>query len=462
MKMHPLDEPSSPARSTWVPGDSLEIDLTDTIRTRRQLARAAWIAYFFALSGLFFIPIGIVLALVTGSWSGVLLLLLPVLEFAWMAVLGRAVARGSRIAAVLLLLLVVSGSIYAVLYEIRHGARMWTPVSAEAAADGEEKVPVALMIPVLAGLCYLPARAVGAAFHYSGRPGLAGKTSGGKLRRSGRRSVLHHDRALQNVSLFVSGCLLWGLGLLVLLLGLLGGLAVNGLTFVGFAVFALLAYAGGRLLTDARRAAALRAAELRARDPRPPVLLLRSFLDDDTRIGRSVRLATIVDRRRYTLEELIADEMSQYGPVVAFGRPAEALPPLGAAREYAGEGEWQSRILGLLAEAALIVCIPGSSEGLLWEWERIIELGALPKVIFVFPPLHPETNGQRLRPLAETSGHPALAELCASPGLPRALACRFGADGLRFLVTSAYRYEAAYRLALATVSESRPAPRAAA
>ncbi len=133
--------------------------------------------------------------------------------------------------------------------------------------------------------------------------------------------------------------------------------------------------------------------EMRARDPRPPVLFLRSFDDESRRI---------TDQGGPNLERVLTDAVRPYGPFIGIGRPGE-LRPSGAAREYFPDHAWQGAVLKLMDEAGLIVVMPGLTKGLDWEMQRLAEHGRLRKTIFVFPPSSGPDRYERLRAvLAET------------------------------------------------------------
>ena len=141
-----------------------------------------------------------------------------------------------------------------------------------------------------------------------------------------------------------------------------------------------------RLWRRSRQYGALGADEAMARDPRPPVLYLRSFADDGASmieasrwslIRRGTRLAAPV-----TPEQEIAEFLARIGPVVAIGKPGEPLPELGAARLYVSDEQWQDKVLELMRQAALVVVRLGASPGLLWEIERSLE--RLPRRRLVF------------------------------------------------------------------------------
>jgi hypothetical protein len=140
----------------------------------------------------------------------------------------------------------------------------------------------------------------------------------------------------------------------------------------------------------ARRHALRSTSELLAVDRRRPVLFLRSFADENLGV-----LAPWYDIRGWPakkrwhsmrFEPALQVLLAHHGPLVAIGQPGEALPELGAAREYALGDEWRDRVEQLIADAQLIVVIAGASQGLTWELERVARLGATSKLMIVLPP----------------------------------------------------------------------------
>ncbi len=141
------------------------------------------------------------------------------------------------------------------------------------------------------------------------------------------------------------------------------------------AVIAVLVVLAWRLWRRSRQYGALGADEAMARDPRPPVLYLRSFADDgETLMGeqswwmrRGAAIAAPV-----TPEQEMADLLDAVGPVVAIGKPGEPLPELGAARLYVSDDQWQAKVQELMKQARLVVVRLGASPGLLWEIEQAL------------------------------------------------------------------------------------------
>jgi len=112
-------------------------------------------------------------------------------------------------------------------------------------------------------------------------------------------------------------------------------------------------------------------------DPRPPVLYLRAFQEDDS--TDTTPLGT-----RY--ESLLVSVLEQAGNVVAIGRPGEAEAPDGATRIYVGDKDWKEEVVALIKKAQIVVFqahvivpekqsvtqSPRISEGLFWEFQTLV------------------------------------------------------------------------------------------
>jgi hypothetical protein len=156
-------------------------------------------------------------------------------------------------------------------------------------------------------------------------------------------------------------------------------------TFTGLLVLSF-------LCRIAQRYFAPRAAAALLKDSRRPILLLRSFKDENVRILAgsmpiviaNAPLVVPVPRR---LDEFLADSLRSFGPVIAIGRPKELLPSLGAAREYASDDNWASLVERRICEAQIVIAMLGGTEGFAWEMSAIPRLSAKQKLILVVPPL---------------------------------------------------------------------------
>jgi len=150
-------------------------------------------------------------------------------------------------------------------------------------------------------------------------------------------------------------------------------------------VLMVLVVVAWRLWRRSRQYGAIDADEAMRRDPRPPVLYLRSFADDGEALfgepskwlRRGANLAAPVNA-----EQEIADILDAIGPVVAIGKPGEPLPELGAARLYVADDQWQAKVGELMRKARLVVLRVGSTPGLLWEIEQALERLPRQRVVF--------------------------------------------------------------------------------
>jgi hypothetical protein len=75
--------------------------------------------------------------------------------------------------------------------------------------------------------------------------------------------------------------------------------------------------------------------------------------------------------------------------VVAIGDPAlkDERAPLGAARDFAADTEWQAKAVDLMRAASIVVAAIGQTEGFAWEIDRIVNAGLRSKLILLVPPV---------------------------------------------------------------------------
>ena len=71
--------------------------------------------------------------------------------------------------------------------------------------------------------------------------------------------------------------------------------------------------------------------------------------------------------------------------VMAAANPEQELQPLGAELVYLPQNNWKLYIEKYIKQTKLIFIIPGGSNGLITELEKIIKLNCLDKVVFIFP-----------------------------------------------------------------------------
>lgn len=121
-------------------------------------------------------------------------------------------------------------------------------------------------------------------------------------------------------------------------------------------------------------------------------MFLRSFNQDDDRVpvtggDRFARWPAGINRSR-TLDELLLEHGSPYGPVLAIGDPRDPVPPLGAARVFVPErgNGWQDVVRGLVDASKCVVMCPNTGRGVQWELDLIASSTARLTVIFLASP----------------------------------------------------------------------------
>jgi hypothetical protein len=139
-------------------------------------------------------------------------------------------------------------------------------------------------------------------------------------------------------------------------------------------LFAGVAWGGYQLRLLGVRAASSEAEQLLAQDPRPLVLYLRSFEDDESSQEEfDLPIFRLLLGRRD--EDRLMRMISQFGPVIAVGRPGEWLPPAGAARLSVTAPDWRAEVERLCKQARIVVLRVGFTDGFWWEvrhvWERV-------------------------------------------------------------------------------------------
>jgi hypothetical protein len=210
---------------------------------------------------------------------------------------------------------------------------------------------------------------------------------------------------------------------LLFCLGIVGMLGIpvlrqNGASWLVTAGAAGLIGIAFSLAADAsRRAKQLRAKteeEARTRDPRPPVVYLREFWQDNQRDGESMAFG--IDSSR---EQSLVRALAAAGPVIALERPGDRLPPPGAARRKVS-GDWKAVVREWIAEAAAVVIVAGRSPNLRWELEQCLS-GIEPKRLVIVAAYPDDRAGREAyRAFGEMwtslSPHP-LPELAVGSGL---------------------------------------------
>ena len=152
-----------------------------------------------------------------------------------------------------------------------------------------------------------------------------------------------------------------------------------------------------KMFTFARKMMARSANGVLAVDSRKPIVYLRPFVADDARNRDAFfPLESRWDFNPYSpaswlrlqppfLEEIICEGLSYVAPVMAIGRPGEKLPNLGAARVYVEDDLWKQEVDRMLRISRFACLVIGSSTGLRWELERILDAGDERKLLVAIP-----------------------------------------------------------------------------
>ncbi len=162
----------------------------------------------------------------------------------------------------------------------------------------------------------------------------------------------------------------------------------------------------GILLASARSLIAASAEEVLAADARAPVIYMRSFKDDDaggsTAVFPPLRWQMgFLPKTARTEEEVLAGMLNDFGPVVTIGKPEEKLRPLGAARMYVSNQEWQEKASALIRSARMVVLRLGQTEGFWWELEHTIRQVNPHQLIVLVPLIRDRAAREAVRRRAE-------------------------------------------------------------
>jgi hypothetical protein len=205
------------------------------------------------------------------------------------------------------------------------------------------------------------------------------------------------------------------------------------------------------LLVRARRYFQISADSLLAIDTRPPILFLRSFTDDE-RVKYRNSQSALLD---FSLETRLAGHFMRFGPFIAVGSPQETIPQPGAARVLLSEDEWQSRVLGWIESANLIVMYCGTTQWVNWELQKIIERHRSTSLILMIPELRGLRASKRRQDIANRVQQLREAfrntewdeELGGYNDFGSVRAMLFRADGSMVIIRSRSRKRDSYHLA---------------
>jgi hypothetical protein len=213
-------------------------------------------------------------------------------------------------------------------------------------------------------------------------------------------SYVGKKRGVASLLYFGVAVLNLGLVLLLVLPTMIGSQPDQGETFNPLILYGVmiallllnLVGAGAFLARLADRRATTLYQNVRDWDERAPIVFLRAFDQDAARLRTRggdlfARWPAGVGRSR-TLDEILLEHGSPYGPVIAIGDPRDPTPPLGAARVFVeGAGEqWQDVVRALAGASRAIVMCPNHGEGVQWELDLITQAGGRLQTIFLASP----------------------------------------------------------------------------
>lgn len=136
---------------------------------------------------------------------------------------------------------------------------------------------------------------------------------------------------------------------------------------------------GMRMLKRGRRMRSRDALAILMQSSKPPVLLLRSFEDEDLADPRPMSFF----QRRY--EESLVSTLETLGPVITIGRPGDRTGFGGSARLYVSDDHWQDAIRYLMKSAVAVIIIVARTQGLWWEIGTALKTVQRQRLLFVFP-----------------------------------------------------------------------------
>ena len=262
---------------------------------------------------------------------------------------------------------------------------------------------------------------------------------------------------------------LCGAGALAALLGVYGLFQTRSWTLIRLLPVLLPgAIIGALLLIDAavrsadlaRRQRAPGLEEVARRDPRAPVVFLRTFLLDEQRVRRRF-LLVLPTTDTSSLEELLATPVHRsIGPLVAIGNPTDYLPTFGAIKTYERDDDWQATVAGLVARAVAVVVVEGATDGLRWELTHLRASKELSRVFVLTAPASMRTSASTTWPgFARALVSAGFQPPATDPGPGAVLG--FDASGASDLIAQGCRGGDDYARAIETALNELPSPKPA-
>jgi hypothetical protein len=204
------------------------------------------------------------------------------------------------------------------------------------------------------------------------------------------------------------------------------------------------------ILVRSRRYFQVSADTLLHADPRRPILLLRSFEEDErARFGMGDR--QLLD---FSIETRLGNHFLQFGPFIAVGSPLDDVPQIGAARAKLADDQWQGVVLGWMGASAIVVMLAGKTKWVTWELGRLVEGRHLQKLILLLPSKgsrlarRKDDSLARLQHLKDAFSDTQWASVLGTIGRPETVrVITFGPNGALTLIRSKSGSRDAYHLA---------------
>ena len=149
---------------------------------------------------------------------------------------------------------------------------------------------------------------------------------------------------------------------------------------------------------------------------KPPVLFLRPFSEDAGWDGAAafsiyrprtwrkfpfsptnLTILYLEMTGKLSFEQVLAYVTRKVGPLVAIGQPGSP-PILGAKNIYVGDDRWQEDVIDLARRSKLVILTAGTSRGVLWEVQKMIEEVPPERLILNIPG---DSPGKRKKVYAE-------------------------------------------------------------
>jgi hypothetical protein len=185
----------------------------------------------------------------------------------------------------------------------------------------------------------------------------------------------------------------------------------------------------------------LTAAEAQQHDRRPPVLLLRSFVDDRV---------TFSSMDQTTMSELVSEYFNGIGPVIAIQDPRTVAPTLGPYATRVDSSHWPQHVKDLIGRAAIVLVFVGRTPGIGAELAMLAEQAALNRTCLLFAPVTPNESLDRWEFLNGFVQErvPALAPLETIDGYRKLRAAYFSSQGQLTVLCTQHGNRTAYERTL--------------